>query len=557
MAVLIKAVLLVVSAGRVSAEECPPWFEWVNASDSSGYCVCSQTLTGLIECDQINQRSSLTLASCIFYDSDIDDVVAAPCPYLLPESAGLTLPLPGNLSDLNEFVCGNFSREVRGPLCGQCTGNTGPSVYSVGNQCVPCSPVNVLYYLLLQYLPITVMFLVVLLLRLNLTAAPMAHYVLFCNVVVFFCRFGLILYTELYGTSNTFIVVLVKILITLSAVWSFDALFFIAPSICITNSLEDIYLPFLEFFATLYPFLLLLLTYIAIQLHIRNSRPIVTLWKPFHRVYVMFYRTWDPNASMMQAFSSLLFLSYAKINFFILQTWFWAVVVTKEGVVSRCFVYIDPNVPCLSNKHIYMIIFSAFVVIFLYSPPVFLLLIYPTSLYRKISDKMIRPRWRIGIKTYVETFQGCFKDGADGTRDYRAVSGYLMVIPGFIFLLDFFAQAIASYKIAQHLNAIMLLVLVILCSMLQPYKRRIANVSAVAVLSILATDFALSTGLSHQNESDPIRVTIIIVTFTPHCALAVYMLWKMKNIFTACYRRCKNDESWWLFGHGNNYNIVQ
>ena len=487
----------------MSTEDCPPWFEWVNASDSSGYCACTQTLTSVIECDQISQKSSLMLASCIFYDSDIDGVVAAQCPYLLPESSGLALPLPGNLSDLNEFVCGNLGREVRGPLCGHCTGNTGPSVYSVGSQCVPCSPVNVLYYLLLQYLPITVMFLVVLLLRLSLTAAPMAHYVLYCNVVVFYCRFALTFYTQLHGTSNTFIVVLVKAMTTLCAVWSFDALFFIAPSICLTNILEDIYVPFVEFFATLYPFLLLLLTYIAIQLHIRNFRPIVILWRPFHRVYVMFYRTWDPNASMIQAFSSLLFLSYAKINFFIL---FLSAVVTKEGVVSRCFVYIDPNVPCLSNKHVYiMIVFSAFVAIFLYFPSVFLLLIYPTSLYRKVSDRLIRPRWRIGIKTYVETFQGCFKDGTDGTRDYRAVSGYLMFLPGLFFLLGLFMEAIAilqdSYddNPVPYVTAILLIALVILCSLVQPYKQKIANVSAVAVLSILAASFALSTGLQHQN----------------------------------------------------------
>ena len=141
MAVLL--ILLVVSAGKVSAEDCPPWFEKVN---SSGCCVCSTTQPDVIDCDQRNQLSSLRLASCAFYDSDIDGVVAALCPYLLSEGAGLTFPLPGNLSDLNEIVCGNFSREVRGPLCGHCTGNTGPSVYSVGSQCVPCSPVNVVYY---------------------------------------------------------------------------------------------------------------------------------------------------------------------------------------------------------------------------------------------------------------------------------------------------------------------------------------------------------------------------------------------------------------------------
>ena len=392
------------------------------------------------------------------------------------------------------------------------------------------------------------MFLVVLLLRLNLTAAPMAHYVLFCNAVVFYCRFPLTFYTELYGTSNTFILTLVKVMTTLSAVWSFDALFFITPSMCITNSLENIHLPFVEFCAILYPFLLLVLTYKVVQLHIR---PIVTLWRPFQRV---FYRTWEPSASMIQAFSSLFFLSYAKVNFLIFQTLPCASIITKKGVIKGKVVYI---VICFSKKHISDCIFSICSTIFLSptNPPACDI---PNFTVWKNSGN-IRPRWRIAIKTYVETFQGCFRDSTDGTRDYRAVSGYLLFLPGFFFIITrtILHGSHSDDTLPEYLTAILLIALVILCSMVQPYKQRIANVSAVAVLSILAAGFTLTTGLHHQNESDSMRVSIIILTFIPHCVLGVYILWKMKKIFTACYLRCRNDESWWLFGHGNNAELIE
>lgn len=104
---------------------------------------------------------------------------------------------------------------------------------------------------------------------------------------------------------------------TLSAVWTFDPLFFIAPPICISRHLEDFHRPFLEIISTLYPFLLILLTYVCIRLHFHNFKPIVTLWKPFHRIYVKVYRRWDPSASIIQSFSSLFFLSIAKTNFVI------------------------------------------------------------------------------------------------------------------------------------------------------------------------------------------------------------------------------------------------
>ncbi|CAI8039817.1 hypothetical protein GBAR_LOCUS22191, partial [Geodia barretti] len=44
--------------------------------------------------------------------------------------------LPANVNEINSAVCGNLSREVKSPSCGRCINDTGPSVYSVGVECV-------------------------------------------------------------------------------------------------------------------------------------------------------------------------------------------------------------------------------------------------------------------------------------------------------------------------------------------------------------------------------------------------------------------------------------
>ena len=41
-------------------KECPPFFEWVNTSDSSGYCACAEEVPTGIQCDQRNQVSLLS-----------------------------------------------------------------------------------------------------------------------------------------------------------------------------------------------------------------------------------------------------------------------------------------------------------------------------------------------------------------------------------------------------------------------------------------------------------------------------------------------------------------
>ena len=67
--------LLVVSVTTVSVvgygvRECPPRFEWVNTSYSSGYCACATNeYKGTLQCDQKRQVSFIYQGSCALYDS--------------------------------------------------------------------------------------------------------------------------------------------------------------------------------------------------------------------------------------------------------------------------------------------------------------------------------------------------------------------------------------------------------------------------------------------------------------------------------------------------------
>ena len=219
-----------------------------------------------------------------------------------------------------------------------------------------------------------------------------------------------------------------------------------------------------------------------------------------------------------------------------------APVFNTEGHIERHMVYIDPTIPFLANKHIPLIIFSLFVALFLYLPPLLLLIVYPTALYRKISRR-IKPKWRIGIKTYVDTFQSSFKDGTNGTRDYRALSGYILVMLGFLpVLVQGITIAILNdYRITpQYVTIFLIVILTALCSLAQPYKHKVANASAVTVLTIVTALFALSTGLNDPQAGDVARVMILIFTLIPHCALGGYVVWKM---FTTCHRRHPSMES--------------
>ena len=520
-------------------KECPPWFEWVNTSASSGYCACTEEIPRSIQCDQRNQISWLAQGSCIFYDLKENATLATWCPFLFPNNATKNgqFPIHSKVSELNSVVCGNLSREVKGPLCGRCTNNTGPSIYFVGTKCVPCSSFNILHYLLLQYLPSTVIYLLVIMFRPNITSAPMANFVLVCNFTVFYLRFGTWLYAQLDVAAPN----LAKTALTLCALWTIDAMLFISPPLCISQQMEEIYVPYLEFIAAVYPFMLLMLTYGLIQLHIKNFKPVVALWRLCRRCYVGFYRAWDPRSSMIQAFASLFFLSYAKLSSVIWQPFAWSSISSSNDYAATTVLYIDPNVPYGSNKHVLLMTFSVAVAVFVFLPPVLILVVYPTSLYRKISH-WISPKWRLRIKTYVETFNGSFKDGTNGTRDYRSLSGLLLLLlsvfpPLFHRMISTIfpsSENLTNNFTTSSLMAIVICTVALLCILIHPYKDSLTNRLTAGLMVVSTLMFANLASIYDTRGSDAVKLIVLLLLLIPHCVLWSYIIWRFVK-FTAIY----------------------
>jgi len=226
-----------------TVKDCPPWSTW---DSNTAQCVCSDTMEYAIICDQREQRSFLRLGFCAFQNTTTNGTVVAACPYVFPDHliVDQLIPLPNVSSELNQFICGNLSQDIGTSLCGRCTDGTGPSIYSAGSQCVSCSAVNIVYYLLLQYLPTTIIFMAIVVLRLDITTAPMVHYVLFCNIIVLFFRSTIGVYVTTAHAKYMYISIFSKLFLVLNAIWSFDLFYFVSPPLCVSVHMEEIYIPF-------------------------------------------------------------------------------------------------------------------------------------------------------------------------------------------------------------------------------------------------------------------------------------------------------------------------
>ena len=525
-------------AGTV--EDFPPWFVLEDSSNSQ--CVCSNPSEHRIQCDQRKQMSYLALGMCAFQDSTTNSTVVAACPYVFPDHLIKDghIPLPNRSSELNHFICGNLNREIEAPLCGRCTSGTGPSIYSAGSQCVRCSAVNIVYYLLLQYLPTTILFVVVIVFRISITSAPMAHYVLFCNALVFLFRLDIGEYANLIHRSlHKSISVTGNFILILNSMWTLDFFYIVSPPLCVSVHMEEIYIPFLDTVATLYPFILLLLTYVGIELHAHDFKPVVRLWRPFQRTYVRFRRTWDPNASVIQAFATLFFLSYTKFMLIMYEALLISLIINEEGNVVSRMSYIDPTVPILSQKHWYLISLSLVILLVVVLPPSLLLIAFPTYLFRIVS-RCLKPRWIVSIQTFVDTFHGCYKDGTNRTRDYRAVSGYILVIWAFLPCSVIITRAVTSSNrfLASITFTIVFITFSVLCALLRPYKHGTANTSGMVLPALMASILALNVLLlSNTHDNTTVIIACLLLFIIPHCVFYGYIVYRLGKQYC-----CKTQE---------------
>ena len=106
-----------------------------------------------------------------------------------------------------------------------------------------------------------------------------------------------------------------KVLLVLCGIWSLDFFRSVIPPFCVSSNIKTVRALVLEYLVAFYPIVLILLTYVCIKLHDNNFRPVVWLWKPFHRHVVHLRRRWDSTASIINTFTTFLLRSFSKMLF--------------------------------------------------------------------------------------------------------------------------------------------------------------------------------------------------------------------------------------------------
>ncbi len=434
--------------------------------------------------------------------------------------------------ELNDAVCGPFNRE--GLLCAKCISGYGPPMHSTNLKCENChddkhSGWLWLLYLLLELVPLTVFYFVVIIFNIRATAPPFTAFIFFCQLfgIIFQVNPSLKVYVEAY--SNSILFSLVSILIN---IWNLDIFRYIIPPFCVSTKLNDLHILLLEYTSALYPLFLVVITYVGIELHARNLRIIIVLWKPFHKCFAHLRRSVDPRSSVIAAFSTFMSLSFTRIlhiTFLILSHGnLWDEHNHREQHISP----INPDIRAKYILQFYhkLIVYTWYsvpvliITVLTYLPTV-LLLLYPMKCFRKLLS-YCGPKKYHAIYMFIDTFQGHYKDGTTGTRDFRAASciSFVLRIPLYILVTSY--QAHTSWY-TFPVQAIVITSL--FYAIVRPCKKKYANI--VESLLYCAAGLILAYFISirnHLHGKGP-TLTIYRVLFNFYLTMLI-----MPSLFLIC-----------------------
>ena len=450
---------------------CPTWF----ICNSQSTCQCGDQHSAAVVCDNKLKESAVLDCHCITYDKQSQATYLGHCfyncengnPTEVVDSVYKKLPQkPEEL--LNKSACTHFHR--MGLLCGDCEEEHSPLVLSYNLSCVRCpgGHKNWWKFVLAGFVPLTFFYFFVIMFNINVTSSRLHGVVWFSQALSIPAFIRVIMSALSHGSPH--LLIATKTFLVFYSFWNLDLLRSVIPDICLNvTTLQALALDYL---LVLYPFMLILFSYVLIELHDRRYTVVVTIWKPFHKVLSMFRKSWDIRTSVIDSFATFFLLSYVKVLSvtadLLIPTRVYKLNTGRSQSTLRLFY--SPTVHYFGDEHLpYAIIAIIFLTLFV-SIPTIIFILYPFQIFQRFLS-LFPFNWHF-LHAFVDSFQGCYKDGTEpGTFDCRWFSSLVLLSRLFLFIL--YGMTLSMIFFVYGLIAI--LVFLIIAINIQPFKNVVAN----------------------------------------------------------------------------------
>ena len=507
-------------------------------------CVCADWPHWIITCDNDSMTASIQIGYCMTYDNETEEVRAGYCQqaFYRNDSYKFYYPLPTEVSDLNDRVCGPFNR--KGLLCGECKdGFAVPPFKPI--ECINCISASNgwITFITVTYLPITIIFTVIVVFAISVVSGPINSFIFYAQVTTS-PFLGMDLIMSVLGVQGTFTYsnrMSTAVVAALYNMWNLSIFRAIIPPFCLTNHLSTLQAYALDYILAFYPLIVIVFLYVCIRLHAGDFRPVVFCWKPFLQCFLRFRRSVDPKTSIIDAFATFILLSYAKLLIvagrFLIPTH----LLNGQGKTLKTLVFAyDASIQFFHTEHLPLAVLSIIVLLTFIAVPPLVLIFYQAAFFKKCLTRCKMNSQ--ALRTFVEAFQGCYKDGTNGTRDCRYFAGLYFILRIAVVL---FFSAVPLYAIIG--SALLYWCTALLFTLVQPYKVHLYNVVDAVIFALMGTIYILIMSIMFKIEvnghsSTSLLILIDVLYSLPLLYFVLFTVYWMFNRKTSCIRKLKSHK---------------
>ena len=524
-----------VDTQAVDTGSCPTWHVFDNKTKE---CTC-QSLKSLVMCSESTSTTAVSIpyGYCMTFDNVTKTTYVGKCLYTVfsRENGSLFTVLPTNPLELNQFMCSQWHRDGR--LCSTCADNYGLSVANFLMKCVECNKsegVGWLLFLILQLVPVTILFIIVITFRLSIAQPPMNAFVLHSQMslaLVFLqgARFQSPFVSD--SLSGVF-VTLRSIIHPLLGIWnlSFFASIEDLTRFCVSTRLDYHTFYFLTYITTIHVLLLIVVTFICIELHARNCRLIVCLWKPFFKCFVRCTRVWNSQLTVIHTFATFLLLSYTRLiilSYFILA--FQHVHTLSHTLESKTVLLYDPSVEYFDTRHLPYALPNFIILLSFAISPAVVLALYQTKPFQKCLE-CLRIHRCVSLRLFVELFQGCYKDGTSGSYDLRFTASLYLFLRLSLLLSLILCGASDYVGCYPVVFFVIFLTTLLFIAVAQPYKDNRMNKVDITLLSMLVLSYGLTSSVAESRDTTVNAIVlscVIVLVSIPQLVFYSYILYRL------------------------------
>ena len=430
---------------------------------------------------------------------------------------------------LDKIVCGESRTGI---LCGECRDNYSAYYHSPHFECGQnhLCEIGWLLYAISELLPLTLLFILVIVFDISFTSGPLNGFILFAQVFDSISNNGqgFILYPYSVYILKTIALVIYKL-------FNFDFFSVDELSYCLWKGATTLDVLTFKFLTVAYVLALVF----------------VTIWLTDHFGKCCNRRKTTVTRSITHGLSAFLVMVHAQcttISFKILQL----VHLSSHGSPSshKTVVFYQGNIDYFSPRHLAYAFPALLCIMTLVAIPPIVLLVYP--LCNKIIAFLNLDNWKavswmsrkipmVRLKPMIDTFQGCFKD------EYRYFAGLY-----FVYRIAFIACTLGTRLTQVYtIYGLLLITVLVIHAVTWPYEKRwhntldgliIFNLAVINGLSLFSYSYA-QYGRKYQRYIDIATSVELVFIYGPLIYIGVYVITIITRKFKEKCIGTKNEDT--------------